>query len=179
MWLCETGGVKPVSSKISDLCEISDLLLFFSYFASQNKEIKSGNYFFNTCAEWRICASYVQMHRVRNDAYRPMRHSIEYAWCGLTCINANATIFHVLVYLERNFTQMFFISRHANPENFIEIDQKLFELWCLVANRLARPRPEVSGLSNFAIQIQSWIFQTQSKSNHSPKRLKKLKSKSR
>ena len=29
-----------------------------------------------------------------------------------------------------------------------------------------------SGLSNFAIQIQSWIFKTQSKSNHSPKRLK-------
>jgi len=36
----------PVSSEISDLCEISDLLLFFSYFASQNEEIKSGNYFF-------------------------------------------------------------------------------------------------------------------------------------
>jgi len=34
-----------VSSEISDICEISDLLLFFSYFASQNKEIKSGNYF--------------------------------------------------------------------------------------------------------------------------------------
>jgi len=33
----------PVSSEISDLCEISDLLLFFSYFACQNKEIKSGN----------------------------------------------------------------------------------------------------------------------------------------
>jgi len=27
-----------VSSEISDLCEISDLLVFFSYFASQNKE---------------------------------------------------------------------------------------------------------------------------------------------
>jgi len=27
--------------------EISDLLLFFSYFASQNKKIKSGNYFFD------------------------------------------------------------------------------------------------------------------------------------
>jgi len=35
----------PVSSEITDLCEISDLLLFFSYFASQNKEIKSDNYF--------------------------------------------------------------------------------------------------------------------------------------
>jgi len=39
----------PVSSEISDLCEISDLLLFFSYFASQNKEIKSDNYFFDVC----------------------------------------------------------------------------------------------------------------------------------
>jgi len=35
-----------VSSEISDLCEIIDLVLFFSYFASQKKEIKSGNYFF-------------------------------------------------------------------------------------------------------------------------------------
>jgi len=33
-----------VPSEISDL-----LLLFFSYFASQNKEIKSGNYFFGVC----------------------------------------------------------------------------------------------------------------------------------
>jgi len=39
----------PVSSEISDLCEISDLLLFFSYFDSQSKEIKSGNYFFDAC----------------------------------------------------------------------------------------------------------------------------------
>ena len=39
----------PASSEISDLCEISDLLVFFSYFASQNKEIKSGNYFFDVC----------------------------------------------------------------------------------------------------------------------------------
>jgi len=39
---------EPVSSEISDLCEISDLL-FLSYFASQNKEIKSGNYFFDLC----------------------------------------------------------------------------------------------------------------------------------
>jgi len=37
------------ASEISDLCEISDLLLFFSYFASQNKEIKSGNYFSEVC----------------------------------------------------------------------------------------------------------------------------------
>jgi len=37
------------ASEISDLCEISDLLLFFSYFVSQNKEIKSGNYFSEVC----------------------------------------------------------------------------------------------------------------------------------
>jgi len=30
----------PVSSEIFDLCEISDLLLFVSYFAFQNKKIK-------------------------------------------------------------------------------------------------------------------------------------------
>ena len=35
--------VLPVSS------EISYLSLFFSYFASQNKEIKSDNYFFDVC----------------------------------------------------------------------------------------------------------------------------------
>jgi len=39
----------PVSSEISDLCEISDLLLFVSYFAGQNKRIKFGNYFFDVC----------------------------------------------------------------------------------------------------------------------------------
>ena len=43
--------LQPVSSEISDLCEISDLLLFFSYFASQNKELKSGNYFFDVCCK--------------------------------------------------------------------------------------------------------------------------------
>jgi len=36
-----------LSSEISDICEISDLFLFFSYFASQNKEIKSANCFFD------------------------------------------------------------------------------------------------------------------------------------
>jgi len=28
--------------------------------------------------------------------------------------------------------------------------------------------PEMNGLSYFAMQIYSWIFKTQSKSNHSP-----------
>jgi len=41
------GG--PVSSEISHLCEISDLFLFYSYFASKNKEITSGNSFFDLC----------------------------------------------------------------------------------------------------------------------------------
>ena len=46
---CTDPGCRtPVSSEISDLYEISDLLLF-SYFDSQNKEIKSGNYFFGVC----------------------------------------------------------------------------------------------------------------------------------
>jgi len=39
----------PVSSEIPDLCEISDLLLFVSYFAIQNKKIKFRNYFFDVC----------------------------------------------------------------------------------------------------------------------------------
>jgi len=40
---------RPVSSELSDLCELSDLLLFVSYCASQNNEIKLGNYFFDVC----------------------------------------------------------------------------------------------------------------------------------
>ena len=44
--LGDMNVIVPVSSEISDLCEISDLLLFYSYFASQNKEITSGNSFF-------------------------------------------------------------------------------------------------------------------------------------
>jgi len=44
-----------VSSEISDLCEISDLILSVSYFASQNKEIKFGNYFVDVCcAIWNF-----------------------------------------------------------------------------------------------------------------------------
>jgi len=39
----------PVSSEISDLCEISHLFLFVSYFSSQSEEIKFGNYFFDVC----------------------------------------------------------------------------------------------------------------------------------
>jgi len=51
----------PLSSEIYDTCEISDLLIFLSYFPSQNKEIvaqhhqrgcdkiKSGNYFCDVC----------------------------------------------------------------------------------------------------------------------------------
>ena len=38
---------EPVSSEISDLCEISDLLLFVSYFHS--KGIKFGVSFFDVC----------------------------------------------------------------------------------------------------------------------------------
>jgi len=41
--------LEPVSSEISDLCEISDLLLFFSYFLSESNGIKFGNYFFDVC----------------------------------------------------------------------------------------------------------------------------------
>jgi len=78
------------------------------------------------------------MHRVRNDAY--MRHSIKYARCGLTYINAKAITFRVLVCLQRNFAQMFFTSRHADPEDFIQIDQNFLSYEVLVANHIARPR---------------------------------------
>jgi len=39
----------PVSTEISDLCEISDLSLFVSYFASQSKGMKFGNNFVDLC----------------------------------------------------------------------------------------------------------------------------------
>jgi len=42
-----------VSSEISELCEISDLLLFVSSFASQSEGIKFGNYFLMCVAEIR------------------------------------------------------------------------------------------------------------------------------
>ena len=42
-------GVLPVSNGITDLCEISDLLFFVSYFASQSKGMKFGDYFFDVC----------------------------------------------------------------------------------------------------------------------------------
>jgi len=38
-----------VSSEISELCEISDLLFFVSYFSSQSKGIKFGDYFVDVC----------------------------------------------------------------------------------------------------------------------------------
>ena len=41
--------IKTVSSETSELCEIIDLLLFVSYFASQNREKKFGSYFFDVC----------------------------------------------------------------------------------------------------------------------------------
>jgi len=37
------------SSEISDLCEISDLLIFVGNFASQIKGMKFGDYFFDVC----------------------------------------------------------------------------------------------------------------------------------
>jgi len=39
----------PVSSENFDLCEIFDLLLFVSHFASQSKGIRLGDYFFDVC----------------------------------------------------------------------------------------------------------------------------------
>jgi len=39
----------PVSSEISDLCKLSDLLFFVSYFGSQSKGIQFGDTFFDVC----------------------------------------------------------------------------------------------------------------------------------
>jgi len=78
-------------------------------------------------AAWRIYASYVQMHRVLNDTY--MRHSIEYAGCGLTYINTKPETFRTRVCLQLNFPKMIFIPKHINLENFIQTDHKLLELW--------------------------------------------------
>ena len=58
---------------------------------------------------------------------------------------------------------------------------------CMVVNTLAvavfslvqQFPPEVSGLSYFAIQIQSWFVKTQSKFNHSPKNFSNVLSKSK
>jgi len=77
----------------------------------------------------RIYASCIQMHTVRNDAY--MRHLIEHA--RYAYINTNAITFRILVCWQWNFPQIFFITGHIIPEIFIQIDQKLFELWSLVA----------------------------------------------
>ena len=40
-------GCGPVLSEVSDLCEISDLSLFVSYFASQSEGMKFGDYSFD------------------------------------------------------------------------------------------------------------------------------------
>jgi len=48
-------------------------------------------------------------------------------------------------------------------------DSNVFIIGCI---------PEMSGLSNFAIQIHSWFFKTQSKSNHNPKYFSNVKFKS-
>jgi len=38
-----------VSTEISDLCKISDLLLLVSFFASQSKGTRFDDYFFDVC----------------------------------------------------------------------------------------------------------------------------------
>jgi len=64
-------------------------------------------------------------------------------------MNANAITLRVLVCLQRNFPQMVFITRHINPENFIQIEQKRSELRSSVENHLARPR-----LQNFFKKVR-------------------------
>jgi len=49
LWIKYACTLDLVLSEICDLCEISDLLLFANYFASQCKRIKFGDYFFDVC----------------------------------------------------------------------------------------------------------------------------------
>jgi len=49
-------------------------------------------------------------------------------------------LFSYCFFFQQKFPQMFFVPRHIDPENFIQIDQKLFELWSLAANHLVRHR---------------------------------------
>jgi len=43
-------------------------------------------------------------------------------------VNANAVTFFVLIGLQRKFPLMFFMPSHNNPERFVQIDWKRFEL---------------------------------------------------
>ena len=47
--------MNPVSSGMSDLCDIYDLLLFVSYFASQSEGIKFGNHVFDVLCKLKLC----------------------------------------------------------------------------------------------------------------------------
>jgi len=75
------------------------------------------------------------------------------------------------------FGNFFRISNALKQQRFshqVKASAKIFKQTSL-ANIINYPIPEMSGLSYFAVQIQSWIFKTQSKSNHSPKKFKKFK----
>ena len=58
-------------------------------------------------------------------------------------VNANAVTFFVLLGLQQKFPLMFFMPSHINPESFVQIDWKRFELWSLVETHLGRPRLKV------------------------------------
>jgi len=38
-----------LSGEVSDLCKVSNLIFFVSYFASQSKKIKFADHFFDVC----------------------------------------------------------------------------------------------------------------------------------
>jgi len=72
-----TGTGVPVSSKISDICEIFNLLLFFSYFACQNKEIKSGVEFALHSQHETSCDSETQTKEDFKTKFRKQLGSLE------------------------------------------------------------------------------------------------------
>jgi len=59
-----------MSSEISDLCEISDLLLFVCYFASQSEGIKFGDYF------WYVLRKLKHFGKM-SDAHEKLQYGIK------------------------------------------------------------------------------------------------------
>jgi len=66
--------------------------------------------------------------------------------------NDNMLSFFILVFLQWKFSQVFFMPRYIDPENFMQIDQKLFQLWSFTSNHLAGPRQQ--GINTDATSVR-------------------------
>ena len=82
--------------------------------------------------EWCKYASFNLILRVRIEAYKRQRDNFSRTYLFATKFSTN--VLH---------------NRHINPEYFIHIDKKIFELRSLVENHLARPR-----LQNFFEKVR-------------------------